>query len=64
MNEKIKCPVSVNGRECGREEILSKKRMLAKRQGSNEIIVHHECDLHKFHIIFPGGIWKPCDCIE
>ena len=64
MNGKIKCPVLVEGRECGHEEILDKKRSLGRRPGSNEIIVHHECALHKFHIIFPGGKFKPCDCKE
>lgn len=62
MNEKIKCPIPVDGRECGREEILDRKRPIGKLPGSSEFIVHHECSLHKFHIVFPGGKWKPCDC--
>lgn len=64
MGDKIKCPVPIDGRECGREEILARKRALGTPRGSSEIIVHHECGLHKFHIVFPGGKWKPCDCSD
>ena len=62
MDNKIKCPVPVDGRECGREEILDKKRLVTHRFGSNKKVVHHECCIHYFHIVFPGGNWKQCDC--
>ena len=62
MGDKIKCPVPVNGRECGREELLDNKRLIRRRPDSTATEVHHECGLHKFHIIFPGGEWKECDC--
>jgi len=63
-NQRIKCPVPKGNRECGREEILEKKRSLGKNPRSQFIETHHECEEHKFHIQFPGGGWVPCDCME
>ncbi len=58
----ITCPVA----ECRRKEILEKRQELGrgrKRPGSNFIVTHHECGLHKFHIEY-GGDWILCpsDC--
>ena len=62
MDKAIKCPVPTGSRECGRDEIMAGKRGLGRRPGSDYQVVHHECDLHKFHIQFPGGGWVPCNC--
>jgi aminoglycoside phosphotransferase family enzyme len=46
------------------KKFLDKKRPVWTKMRGNEFVVHHECDLHKFHIIFPCGNWKLCDCDE
>lgn len=62
MNKVIKCPVPIGSVECGRGEIIKRKRGLGKRPDSMYLVVHHECELHEFHIQYPGGKWVPCDC--
>lgn len=64
MVDSIKCPVPVGDAECGRLEIPARKQPLGRRPGAVYTAVHHECELHKFHIIFPSGECVPCDCIE
>jgi hypothetical protein len=59
-----KCPVSVNGATCGREHIKTRKKPLGRKRGSNFSFVHYECEIHKFHVRFPGQQWVHCDCEE
>ena len=62
MSRGMKCPVPVGSRKCGLEELVERKRGLERQQGGETRIVHHECALHRFHILYPGGTWAQCDC--
>jgi hypothetical protein len=62
MSDAIKCPIMVGNIECGREEIINLRKAMGRRPGMTTQIIHHKCELHKFHIVFPGGNWEPCNC--
>jgi hypothetical protein len=59
MNDTIFCLVP----SCQHRTIAERKRPLGRRPGSNVIVIHHECEDHKFHQLFGGSKpWEPCDC--
>ncbi len=63
MEDKIRCPIPVKGRECGLEAKPEKMLYLGMQRGG--IAYHHECEFHKFHIICSDKgetTWKECDC--
>ena len=59
MNQEITCP------QCGRREILAKKKAAIKGEGA-KTFSHHECEKqHKFHVAAAGSgksLFQPCDC--
>ena len=72
MNDRMPCPTDVNGLQCGRPDVQS-KRQAVKGKTKDEIIRHYECEAgHRFHIPFqmlrPGDAeilretrFLPCD---
>lgn len=62
MSISMKCPVPSGHTECGKEEILAKKKKEVIRKPDGSFVTHHECQVHKFHIKFPGGAYEPCEC--
>ncbi len=63
-NQARKCRVVENGIECGKDEILAKKKREIVWDPVYGKMTHHECPVHKFHLTLTGDKWKLCDCVD